>query len=102
MVRGGYVYIICNVSNSTLYTGVTSNLISRIYQHKTKFYPNSFSARYNCNKLVYYEGFSQIEEAIEKERLLKAGSRIKKVELVENLNPNWKDLYPEILELVLD
>jgi len=102
MEGGGYVYTICNVSNSTLYTGVTSNLIVRIYQHKTKFLTNSFSARYNCNKLVYYEGFNQIEEAIKKERLLKAGNRMRKIKLIESLNSNWKDFYLDIVELGLD
>lgn len=86
------VYIITNKNNTVLYTGVTSNLVKRIYQHKMKFFPGSFSARYNCDKLVYFQNFDSIMEAIEFEKKLKAGNRSKKVKLIESSNPNWNDL----------
>ena len=96
MKRGGHVYIITNKNNTTLYTGVTSNLPKRIWQHKISFYPNSFSARYNLNKLVYYEFYSRIEEAIAVEKQIKAGSRAKKEKLINSQNLSWNDLYDEI------
>ncbi len=96
MVRGGYVYIATNKNNTVLYTGVTSELKIRIYQHKTGYYKRSFSHRYNINKLVYYEGFHFIEEAIAREKQIKAGSRKKKIDLIVSINPKWEDLYNEI------
>ena len=93
---GGYVYIMCNLNHSTLYVGVTSNLPVRILQHKQKKHPNSFTAKYNCNKLVYYKRFDTITEAIAEEKRIKGGSRKKKEILINNLNPNWNDLYEEI------
>lgn len=72
--------------------GVTSNLSQRIYQHKTGYYKNSFSSKYKVNKLVYYEFFDSINEAISREKQIKAGSRQKKIELINKLNPEWKDL----------
>jgi len=102
MERGGYIYIITNQNHTVLYTGVTSNLIVRIHQHITKFYPKAFTAKYNCNKLVYYEGISTIEEAIEREHQIKAGNRQRKIELIESINVDWKDLYPKVVELGLD
>lgn len=92
MQRGGYVYIITNNNNTTLYTGVTSNLKDRIWEHKEKKHPNSFSAKYNLYKLVYYEGFNSIEEAIGREKQIKNGSRKKKIALIESYNPDWKNL----------
>ena len=77
-MKPGFIYIITNKSNSTLYIGVTSNLPKRILQHKEKHYKDSFSARYNLSKLVYYEGFQMIGDAIVREKQLKAGSRAKK------------------------
>lgn len=79
-----------------MYTGSTSNLRNRIYQHKTKAYPNSFTARYNVDKLVYYEYFHFIEEAIEREKQIKSWKRVKKEKLINNSNPEWKELYEEI------
>ena len=93
---GGYVYIMCNLNHSTLYVGVTSNLPVRILQHKQKKHPNSFTAKYNCNKLVYYKRFDTITEAIAEEKRIKGGSRKKKEILIDSLNPNWNDLYEEI------
>jgi putative endonuclease len=79
MERGGYVYILSNKNNTVLYTGVTSNLLKRIYEHKSKLFPNSFTSKYNINKLVYYNGFSTIDEAILEEKRIKGGSRLKKI-----------------------
>ena len=91
-MKPGYVYIITNKNNTTLYVGVTSNLIKRIQQHKEKYYKKSFSARYNLNKLVYYEAFQMIGDAIAREKQLKAGSRAKKIALIEKANNTWSDV----------
>jgi len=93
MVRGGAVYIITNNHHTTLYVGVTSDLPGRVTKHKCKFYPNSFSARYNVHKLVYFERFSSIVEAIDREKQIKAGSRQKKIDLINSINPRWEDLF---------
>jgi len=98
MYKGGHVYIMTNKTNTVLYTGVTSNLKLRILQHKEKYYKNSFTSRYNVCKLVYYEGFFNIEEAICREKQIKAGSRKKKVDMINSINPEWKDLYDEFCE----
>lgn len=92
-----YVYIMTNAGNSVLYTGVTSELLSRCEQHQNKNYPDSFSARYNVNKLVYYELFERIETAIAFEKKIKAGSRQKKIDLIQINNPLWNYLYPQLL-----
>nr|WP_067061050.1 GIY-YIG nuclease family protein [Mucilaginibacter sp. L294] len=96
MQRGGCVYIITNKEHSVLYTGVTSDIIGRIHDHKNKIYPNSFSAKYNCNKLVYYYFYSHIEEAISAEKQIKSGSRQSKIGLINALNPEWNDLYDDL------
>ncbi len=88
----GVVYILTNKNNSVLYTGVTSNLKDRIKQHKLKKHPDSFSAKYNLNKLVYFEWFDTIGEAIEREKIIKGGSRKKKLDLIKSTNPEWMDL----------
>ncbi|WP_445713548.1 GIY-YIG nuclease family protein [Flavobacterium sp.] len=98
-MKPGFIYIITNKNNTTLYIGVTSNLIQRIEEHKQKRYQNSFSARYNLNKLVYYEAFQMIGDAIGREKQLKGGSRDAKIKLIESINPNWNDLYEEIIGL---
>ena len=90
------VYIATNKNNKVLYTGVTNNLIRRMEEHKSKLHLKSFTARYNINKLVWYENYTDIEEAITREKQLKAGSRKKKIMLIEELNPEWKDLYEEL------
>ena len=90
------VYIATNKNNTTLYTGVTNNLIRRMEEHKFKTHPKSFTARYNIDKLVWYENYTDIGEAIAREKQLKAGSRKKKIELIEKLNPEWKDLFEEL------
>lgn len=78
MERGGFVYIITNTHNTTLYIGVTSDLEGRIWEHINKIHLKSFSAKYNLDKLVYFEFFSTIEEAIEEEKRIKGGSRKRK------------------------
>ena len=93
MERGGCVYILTNYSHTVLYIGVTSDLYSRIIEHKEKLYPNSFTAKYNCCKLVYYEQFITIEEAIGKEKQLKNWKRAWKINLINSENPNWEDLF---------
>ena len=97
MKRIGFIYILTNKSNTTLYTGVTADIIKRIAEHINKANPNSFTTRYNINKLVYYEGFYHIEDAIAREKQIKGGSRKKKLELIDSFNPSWEDLYPKIL-----
>ncbi len=91
MDKKGYLYILTNIKNSVLYTGVTSNLAKRIYEHKNKI-TQGFTATYNVNKLVYYEIYDNISEAICREKQIKAGSRRKKILLIINMNPEWNDL----------
>ena len=91
-----YVYILANTTNVAIYVGVTNDLIRRVYEHKEKFilgYPE----KYDIGKLVYYEQFSDAENAIAREKQLKAGSRAKKNKLVESMNPEWRELYYELL-----
>ncbi len=97
MERGGCVYILANVFNTVVYIGVTSDLFSRVIEHKNKVYPNSFTAKYNCSKLVYFEMFPAIEEAIAVEKKLKAWPRSWKNQLIENKNPLWEDLFSDDL-----
>jgi putative endonuclease len=88
----GYVYIMTNNNNSVLYTGVTSELKQRVNQHKLKIHQNSFSARYNLCKLVYYESLESIGDAIKREKQIKSGSRNRKIDLINGMNPEWNDL----------
>jgi putative endonuclease len=87
-----------NKSKSTLYVRVTSNLKRRVYEHKNHLIKGSFSDKYNLEYLVYYEFFDNIEDAIKMEKKLKGGSRLKKEELINKFNSEWRDLYEEILE----
>ena len=96
MIRGGAVYIITNKNKTTLYTGVKSNLKRRITEHKQHIHSGSFSDRYNLEILVYYETFPFIDEAIAREKQLKAGNRKRKEDLINSINPEWKDLFDEI------
>ncbi|MFD0989747.1 GIY-YIG nuclease family protein [Mariniflexile jejuense] len=86
-----YVYFMTNKNNTVIYIGVTANLLKRVYQHKTKAY-KGFTAKYNCDKLVYFEDFSDINQAITREKQLKAGNRKNKEDLIINTNPEWNDL----------
>lgn len=90
------VYIATNKNNTVLYTGVTNNLIRRMEEHRSKMNSKSFTARYNIDKLVWYEQYTDIVEAIAREKQIKAGSRKKKLQLIEKLNPEWSDLFEEL------
>jgi len=96
MEKQGYVYILFNKRKGTLYTGVTSNLVKRIYEHKNKLAPG-FASKYRVDKLGYFEVCSSITSAIEREKQIKDGPRKKKLELIETTNPEWLDLYDSIL-----
>jgi putative endonuclease len=96
MIKNYYVYILASKRNGTLYIGVTSNLAKRIYEHKHKLI-GGFSKKYNVDRLVYYETTEDVESAILREKRLKKWKRQWKVELIEQKNPNWKDLYYEIV-----
>ena len=85
-------YILTNKNNTVLYVGVTNNLMRRIWEHKAKLI-EGFTKKYNVDKLVHFESYDRPEEAIKREKQLKAGSRKKKIELIKNKNPEWKDLY---------
>ena len=100
MEKGGYIYIMTNQNNTVLYTGVTSNLRNRAFEHREKIFKSSFTNRYNLNKIVYFEFFQNIEEAIAREKQIKGGSRAKKEALINDFNPQWKDLYDEIEEYI--
>ncbi|WP_424244058.1 putative endonuclease [Elusimicrobium posterum] len=89
------VYIITNWDNRVLYTGITSSLKQRIWQHKNKI-AEGFASKYNCNKLVYYEMFSEPLQAIEREKQIKKFYRNEKVALVKSFNPDWNDLYKDL------
>jgi len=93
---GGTTYIITNKLNTTLYTGSTVELIDRIIEHRQKLYPNSFSSRYNLNKLVYYKHFSSIMEARDFEYYIKGKNRNWKIELISDFNPYWDDLFDKL------
>jgi putative endonuclease len=88
-----YIYILTNKRNGTLYVGVTNSLLTRSFQHKLKENPNSFTAKYNIDKLVYYENYQYINDAIAREKQLKNWQRSWKIELIEKENPVWLDLF---------
>ncbi len=90
-----YLYIMTNKHNKTLYTGVSGNLKKRIYEHRQKMV-DSFTKRYNITKLVYYEVYDDPTNAIKREKQIKGGSRRKKIDLIESINPKWDDLYNTI------
>jgi len=93
MSKGGYVYILTNKYNKVLYVGVTASLLKRIPEHIVKLHPESFTAKYNVNKLVYFQWFDTITEAIAKEKYFKGKSRQFKIDTIERFNPEWDDLY---------
>lgn len=90
-----YVYIMTNPNNTTLYTGVTNNLKRRVIEHKTKV-KEGFTKKYNLIKLVYFEKYSDSIQAISREKQIKAGSRQKKIDLIQSINQEWRDLFEEI------
>ena len=92
-----YVYILSNSTNTIVYTGVTKDLIRRIYEHRHDLDSNSFSAKYQVHKLVYFESTSDINAAIAREKQIKGWNRKRKNKLVESKNPLWQDLYESIL-----
>ncbi len=98
MERGGCIYFMTNKNKTTLYLGVTSNLLNRVYEHRMKKYTTSFTAKYNLVFLVFYEFHYSIEEAIAREKQVKKWSRKKKDELINSLNPERKDLWDEIIK----
>lgn len=91
-----YIYINANKRNTVVYVGLTNDLFRREYQHKNKIDKNSFTTKYNVDKLVYFEEYNDINDAIAREKQIKGGSRKKKIELIEKLNPQWKDLIEEM------
>jgi len=91
MQKGGWVYIMCGMNNTTLYVGVTSTIEARIIQHKENFDPNSLTAKYNFKKLIYYRWCDTIIEVIAEEKRIKGGSRSKKEMLINSMNPEWND-----------
>ena len=97
MDRYYYVYILTNKSNKVLYTGVTNNLLRRVYEHKNK-HVKGFSSKYNLSKLVYYEEAEDIYGAITREKQIKGYVRAKKIKLIESMNSEWKDLYKELMK----
>ena len=96
MEKCGYIYILFNKKNGTLYTGTTSDIIKRVYVHKNKFV-EGFSSKYDVIKLGYYEKHDSMISAIAREKQIKGGSRKSKIALIEGMNPEWEDLYESII-----
>lgn len=92
MYQRGYFYIMTNVYNTVLYCGATTELYKRIQEHKNRVFKNSFTLKYNINKIVYFESFTIAGDAFEREKQVKAGLRKKKIDLITRMNPDWKDL----------
>lgn len=90
-----YVYILTNKNNNVLYTGVTNNLLRRVFEHRQKAV-EGFTYKYNVNKLIYYEIYQDIRDAIEREKQIKGGSRQKKIDMIQRFNAEWKDLWNDI------
>ncbi|MDR1876642.1 MAG: GIY-YIG nuclease family protein [Flavobacteriaceae bacterium] len=99
-MKVGFIYIMTNKYHTTLYTGVTSNLPQRVMEHINGKYPYSFTNRYNLHKLVYWESFQEIGDAIAREKQIKAISRAKKEILINSINPEWEDLYESIKDIM--
>ena len=97
-VMTAFVYILSNNTNTTVYTGVTNDLPRRIDEHRRHMNPDSFTAKYNITKLVYYERHENVWDAIAREKQIKGWNRKRKNDLVNSLNPDWKDLFPGLLE----
>lgn len=96
MDRVPCVYILASGRNGTLYTGVTTRLPQRVWEHRNDVV-DGFTSRYGVHRLVYYDTCDDVREAIRREKQIKAGSRTKKIALIESLNPEWRDLYEEIV-----
>jgi predicted GIY-YIG superfamily endonuclease len=92
MTRAPCVYIMTNKRHGTLYTGVTADLSRRAFEHREGLTPG-FASRYGCKRLVFYERYERIIDAIAREKQIKGGSRAKKIALIEAMNPEWNDLY---------
>ena len=92
-----YVYILSNDTHTTIYTGVTNDLLRRVYEHKHDLSHKSFTAKYGVHRLVYYEATTDVRSAIEREKQIKGWNRARKNKLVESMNPLWQDLYESIL-----
>jgi len=92
-----YVYMMTNKYRNVLYTGVTNDLIRRVYEHRNHLLKDSFTAKYHVDRLVYFESTSEVKSAIEREKQIKSWNRAKKNTLVESQNPTWEDQYPMIL-----
>ena len=92
-----YVYILANATNTVIYTGVTSNLIRRVYEHREEVDTKSFTAQYHVHRLVYFEETSDVHVALEREKQIKGWNRARKNKLVEKRNPSWEDLYQQLL-----
>ena len=90
-----FVYILTNENNNVLYTGITNNIERRTFEHILKIKKNGFAEKYNCDKLVYYEQTTNVNVAIEREKKIKGLTRFKKLKLIKNFNPEWKDLLKE-------
>lgn len=99
MTKQSFIYIMTNYTNTTLYVGVTNNLIRRVYEHKNGIV-EGFTKRYHLTKLVYYEIFEDIITAIAREKQLKAGSRQKKNDLINGFNKEWIDLYDSVVKML--
>ena len=93
-----YVYILATKDNKVIYTGVTSNLPKRVYEHKNSPDKTSFTSRYHVNKLVYFEYTGDVRAAIEREKQIKSWNRARKNRLIASMNPEWNELYESILE----
>ena len=96
MKKCGYVYILFNKRNGTLYTGITSNIVKRVFEHKSKLV-EGFTSKHGIDKLGYYEIYDSVASAIEREKRIKGGSRKSKMALIEGMNPDWEDLYDSII-----
>jgi putative endonuclease len=91
-----YVYILANITNTVVYTGMTNDLVRRVYEHKNNISPDSFTARHKVHKLVYYEETTDVKSAIEREKQIKSWNRKRKNALIESINPSWLDLNDKI------
>ena len=92
-----YVYMLSNVTNTVVYTGITNDLVRRVYEHKNNVHPDSFTAQHKVYKLVYYEETTDVKSAIDREKQIKSWNRKRKNKLIESINPSWLELYGEII-----